>query len=159
MSSPRPDSDPSDSDQFDSLVHLKKLSLSQIENDEDGSGYDDDQAFPHPLPHSNSYEGHRARSRTMTNGDRPHRRAPAAFVEVSESNVEQDRDETILFVQKNSHMIVAYRLKMKTPSEEYLEKLVSTGRSIRNESMVLLVLVVRNDGKNIGVGRTDLHDV
>ena len=122
------ESDLSDCDQINSVAHPNTLNLLEIKTDEDGSGYDDDVPFPYSSPPVNGFDGFRARSQTVTEGTRSFQRKPQTFTGISEFNNESERDESILYVQKNSGMTFVYRLKTKTPTDEYVKKLVSVNR-------------------------------
>lgn len=153
------ESDLSDSDQINSVAHPTRLNFLEVKTDEDGSDYDD-VPFPCSSTSDNGFDGFRARSQTMTERTPLFQLKKQKFTEVSEYNNEPERDETVLYVQKNSRMIVVYRLKTKTPSDEYLKKLVSFNRFNTSKfSMTFFIIVVNNDDKTTGFGWTDLHDL
>jgi hypothetical protein len=100
-----------------------------IQSDECESGYDEKDAISLPPMPLNS-NSHRSRTRTVTNGfdmnygEGSGSEGHARWGDTPFKNVENERDEFVLYVQRNSRMMFSGIIEKNMLSDEYLQKLV-----------------------------------
>ncbi|CAF3651610.1 unnamed protein product [Rotaria sordida] len=110
---------------------IDKVTIVPIDNDDYENDFSQEDIICLPLMSSIS-NFHRTRQRTHSNpfdfndvehNDSDHCERHAKWDDVSEKNDETERDELVLYVQRNSRMMFAGIIEKHLLSEEYLQKL------------------------------------
>ena len=107
---------------FNTLTKFDEdLLFEPIRSDEYESGYDEKDVLVLP-PVTFPSNANRGRTRTVTDGDRHNGRV--IWGDIAERNDELEREEVVLYIQRNSRMMLAGIIKQSPLSAEYLRTLV-----------------------------------